>query len=87
MKFNSNKERREYWQLIQTEYPVVELEKALQTLKPDALKVLTLHYHQNYSFNEITIIMQKSITVIRNHHNRGIYKLYRHFNPRSTETA
>ena len=87
MKFNSNKERREYWGLVQSKYPAIEIVKALRTLKPDAAKVLILHYRQNYSFNEITIIMQKSITVIRNHHNRGIYKLYRHFNPRSTETA
>lgn len=87
MKFNSNKERREYWELIQTKYPVNEIEKALLKLKPDAAKVLTLYYRQDFSFKEITFIMKKSITVIRNHHNRGIYKLYRHFNPRSTETA
>jgi DNA-directed RNA polymerase specialized sigma24 family protein len=85
MKFNSNKERREYWKLVQTKYSLMEINKAMLTLKPEAAKVLSLHYQQNHSFKDISEIMQKSITIIRNHHNRGIYKLYRYFNPRVTE--
>ncbi|HRQ51025.1 MAG TPA: sigma factor-like helix-turn-helix DNA-binding protein, partial [Agriterribacter sp.] len=59
-----------------------ELEKALNMLKPDTRKVLCLHYQHHRSLQEITVLISRSITVVRNHHNRGIYKLYRYFNPR-----
>ena len=86
MKFNSNKERKAYWERLVKEYPVTEIDQAFNTLKPDTAEVVRLCYQQHYSLKEITVIMNRSITVIRNHHNRGIYKLYRYFNPHSSET-
>lgn len=86
MKFNSNKERVAYWERLVKEYPEAELNQAFETLKLDTAKVIKLCYQQQYSLKEIAVIMNRSITVIRNHHNRGIYKLYRYFNPHSSET-
>jgi DNA-directed RNA polymerase specialized sigma24 family protein len=85
MKFNSNKERKAYWDIINEKYCTVEIKKAFDTLKPDAQKILHLRYKESHTFQQISIIMKLSMTVIRNHHNRGIYLLYRHFNPRSSE--
>lgn len=73
--------------MILETYADDEVEKALDMLKPDAKKVLILHYRENLPFSKISELMKRSMTVIRNHHNRGIYKLYRHFNPRSSETS
>lgn len=86
MKFNSNKERKAYWEKLVKEYPEAKIDQAFDTLKPDTAKVIKLCYQQQYSLKEIGVIMCRSMTVIRNHHNRGIYKLYRYFNPRSSET-
>ena len=85
MKFNSNKERKAYWKLINEKYSALELGIALGKLKPDAEKIINLHYRENLSLVQISAKMKLSITVIRNHHNRGIYLLYRYFNPRSSE--
>lgn len=84
MKFNSNKERKAYWEMIESMYPVEELNRAMDTLKEDTKKVLCLHYRQKYSLVQITKLINRSITVVRNHHNRGIYKIYRYFNPRTS---
>jgi DNA-directed RNA polymerase specialized sigma24 family protein len=85
MKFNSNNERKAYWETLIKEYSPAQLERAFNSLKVDTAKVIDLRYRQQYSMKEIAIIMNRSITVIRNHHNRGIYKLYRFFNPYSSE--
>lgn len=86
MKFNSNKERKAYWERLIKDYSNAEINKAFDNLKTDTAKVVRLCYQQQYSLKEIAVIMNRSITVIRNHHNRGIYKLYRYFNPHSSET-
>ncbi len=87
MNLNSNKERETYWSFINKEYSREELEKAFSTLKQDMLKVVLLRQQDKYSFQQIATIMNRSITVVRNHHGRGIYKLYRYFNPRVVETS
>jgi DNA-directed RNA polymerase specialized sigma24 family protein len=85
MKFNSNKERETYWKTLVTTCSATELEKAINTLKTDTAKVIDQRYRKGHSLKEIALNMKRSITVIRNHHNRGIYKLYRYFNPHSAE--
>lgn len=87
MIFNSNKERRAYWEELHEKYSAFQLEEAFSTLKPDAQKVLRLHYEQGLPIKEIAQQINRSLTVVRNHHNRGIYKLYRYFNPRATEIS
>jgi DNA-directed RNA polymerase specialized sigma24 family protein len=86
VKFDSNTERKAYWELIHSQYTASQLQEAMRTLKPDAQRVLDLHYNQQYSLQEITVLVNRSISVVRNHHNRGIYKLYRYFNPRPDST-
>jgi DNA-directed RNA polymerase specialized sigma24 family protein len=82
MKFNSNKERRAYWETMSKKYNAVTIEKALNTLKPEIKQVLVLHYRKKHSFLEITKLVTRSVTVVRMRHNRGVYKMYRYFNPR-----
>ncbi len=87
MTFNSNNERRAYWKLMGERYSREQIEEAFRDLKPDTERVIRLHYEKGNSLKEIGQIINRSLTVVRNHHNRGIYKLYRHFNPRSTEIS
>ena len=81
-KFNSNKEREVYWAELMIQYTGIELDMAMEELKPDTKLVLCLRFGEGKDFNSIASLMKISITVVRNHHNMGIYKLYRHFNPR-----
>lgn len=46
-----------------------------QKLPPDTLRVLELHYLDQKSLKEICAILDKSMTVVRNHRNRGIFLL------------
>lgn len=84
---NSNKDRKAYWKKMIAEYNPEILDQALRTLKPDTEKVLRLHYQQHHPLKDISAMVKLSITVIRNHHNRGIYLLYRYFNPRISHLA
>lgn len=79
MKFNSNKERRAYWRQMNEEQTKEEIDAALATLKEDTARVITMHYREGFTLPEIINIMEKSGTIIRNHHNRGIFQLHRHF--------
>ena len=82
MYFNTNKERALYWQKLSLEKDGNALEKAFESLKPETLMVLLLHYGEGHKFKDIAIVMRLSVSVIRTHHSNGIYKLYRYFNPR-----
>jgi DNA-directed RNA polymerase specialized sigma24 family protein len=81
MKFNSNKDRANYWETLLNKYTGQEIEEALGNLRPESQIVLLLHYGEGISFKMITVLMRISISVVRNHHNRGMFKLYRYFNP------
>jgi DNA-directed RNA polymerase specialized sigma24 family protein len=81
MKFNSNTERRAYWETMSKKYSSAAIEKGLNSLKPEIKQVLILHYTKKHSFIEITGMVNRSVTVVRMRHNRGIYKMYRYFNP------
>lgn len=79
MLFKSNKDRRKYWEHMISNYSQKEIQEAFATLKPDTARVLDLHYRSNYPLKEIGTYMNRSISVIRNHHNRGIFQLHRYF--------
>lgn len=81
MKFDSNAERRAYWDILTQTYTPAELEEALNRLHPDTSRVLQLHYLMKYPLRDIAPILNRSMTVVRNHHARGIVQLYKHFNP------
>ena len=80
---NNNRERRKYWEYSTQRFSPAQIDRGLRSLKPDMQKVLDLYYRKGYTFSQISELMRRTIGQIRNHHNRGIYKLYRYFNPRS----
>ncbi len=79
---NTNKERDTLWEQLLQERDVAQIEKAFGSLKPETQMVLILHYGEGRKFKDIGILMRISVSVVRNHHSNGIYKLYRYFNPR-----
>lgn len=79
MKFNSNQERQAYWEEIIQQYSPAQIESALNTLHRDTARVIQLHYLYNHPLKEIGPIINRSMTVVRNHHNRGIVKLHKYF--------
>lgn len=85
MKLNTNKDRAVLWQELLNQYEGKEIEQAFESLKPETQMVLLMHYGEDHKFKDIAVLMQLPVSVIRHHHNRGIYKLYRHFNPQAIE--
>lgn len=83
MKFDNNKERRAYWALVVEKYTAAEIEEALLSMQPDTSRVLQLHYLMKHPLKDIAVIINRSLTIVYNHHNRGIYKLYKHFNKKA----
>jgi DNA-directed RNA polymerase specialized sigma24 family protein len=81
MKFDSNAERRAYWQAVHDTYPPEKIAEALQRMPPACARVLQLHYYHKHSLKEITAIINRSSTTVQNYHNRGIVRLYLYFNP------
>lgn len=79
-RLNSNRERKAYWEELSLRYTEDEVQKALASLEPTTRKVLLLYYAESYSFKEICTMIQRSISIVRNHHNRGFFQLYRYFN-------
>ncbi len=49
--------------------------KLTEKLPAETLRVLELHYLQQKSMKEICAILNKSMTVVRNHRNRGLFLL------------
>lgn len=79
MILNSNKERLAYWNLAVEKYTAREIEEALQSMQPGTARVLQLHYAMKYPLKDVAKIINRSMTIVRNHQNRGIYKLYKYF--------
>jgi DNA-directed RNA polymerase specialized sigma24 family protein len=77
--FNTNKERRAFWEKITREHSPEKIEEALDILAPDTARVLRLHYQQLYTLTQIVPLINRSISVVRNHHNRGIFRLGQYF--------
>jgi len=49
--------------------------RAVRHLPAQTYKVLMLHYGQQKSIKDIAVITGKSVSTVRNHHNRGIFLL------------
>ncbi len=79
--FNTNKDREVFWQKMSVGYSGKEIEEAIYILKTEAQIVLSLYYGEGKDFRSIAELMRLSVSVVRHHHNRSIYKLYLHFNP------
>lgn len=81
MKFDSNAERRAFWVVINEQYSPTQIEAALQRMPPETARVLVLHYLMKYPLKDIAKIINRSMTVVYNHHNRGMVQLYKFFHP------
>ena len=52
-----------------------ELVSVVKTLQPDYRAVLTLHYQENLTFDEIAEIMDKPMNTVKSWHRRALIKL------------
>ncbi len=59
----------------QNEKEMFILLTSIEILPSETAKVLRLHYDSKLSLKEICMVMNKSISTVRNHHNRGIFLL------------
>lgn len=84
MKLNTNRDKQAYWDVLQSQVPETVLNEAINSLQADTARVIRLHYGEGRKLTEISTLVGKSISVVRNHQNRGICRLYRYFNPRTT---
>jgi DNA-directed RNA polymerase specialized sigma24 family protein len=76
---NSYQQRKAYWEKLLNEVGINEIEHALSNVQADTTRVLRWHYLDNYTFKEIAHLLNRSISIVRNHHDRGVYKLHKHF--------
>ncbi len=76
---NTNKQRKAFWEELTKQIPSAELEKALATIDPTDARVLRWHYMDGHRFPQIVTLLNRSISIVRNHHNRGIYYLQEYF--------
>jgi RNA polymerase sigma-70 factor (ECF subfamily) len=54
------------------------LEKSMETLHPDHRAVLVLHYHQEMTFEEIALAMQKPMNTVKSWHRRALQRIRPH---------
>lgn len=54
---------------------VGKVEEALKFLSKDQLEVVTLHYTENMSFEEIAAVLDKSINTVKSQNRRGLMKM------------
>lgn len=52
-----------------------ELERALTKIRPDFREIMLLHYTENLTFQEISIITKKPLNTIKSQHRRGLESL------------
>lgn len=78
-RLNTNNDRRKFWESLTAEKDDFILKDALRMIDPVSAKVLTWHYTEGYSFQEITGLLQRSISTVRNYHNRGMFELQQYY--------
>jgi RNA polymerase sigma factor (sigma-70 family) len=76
---NNNKDRRKFWESMADEKGDKTLQEALSKIDPTSAQVLTWHYIDGYSFKEIAALLNRSISIVRNHHNRGMFELQQYY--------
>lgn len=56
-----------------------EIEAALDSLHPADAKVLRWHYGEGRDFTEIASLLGRSLSTVRNHQARGLFRLQQYF--------
>ena len=74
-RLNNNKDRRRFWESLAAATNGAGLQRALASIDPTSAMVLRWYYTQGKSFTEITMLLNRSMSIVRNHHNRGIFQL------------
>lgn len=67
------------WLFLKDRVPSGEFSAALEGLDSTTSRVLIMAYEQGYSIGKIAKDIGKSVSVIRNHRNKGIFKLKQQF--------
>lgn len=83
---NNNLQRKKYWEYLYREKTPPELQRALSAIHPTSAKVLLWHYRDGHSFDAIRGLLGRSISIVRNHHNRGLFELQQYFHKQQTST-
>jgi len=76
---NTNELRKAYWHSLVREESNIAFEQALAAIDQTSAQVLRWLYVDGYSFKEITVLLNRSISIVRNHHNRGMFQLQQYF--------
>ena len=79
VEINNKKTRTEFWNMIVAVHTPQQIEAALNTLNTDRSRILQLHYLMKYAFKDIAPIMNRSVSYVRQQHNRGILQLQEYF--------
>ena len=62
-----------------------EVAQALDIIHPDHRTVLTLHYHDEMTFEEIADVMQKPMNTVKSWHRRALVKLKGHLHQKRAQ--
>lgn len=62
-------------EMIDNEAMVADLKESLRDFHPDHRAVLTLHYKEDLTFEEIATIMEKPMNTVKSWHRRALQKL------------
>lgn len=79
MLITSPKTRRAFWEAMQKTQTPEAIQKALKTLPGDTTKILNLHYGTKHTVKDIAYMLNRSVSYVRHHQNRGIFLLQKHF--------
>lgn len=81
---HNNTERRKYWEWLSREKSAEELDQALNAIHPTSAQVLCWHYRDGHSLEAIQGLLGRSISIVRNQHNRRLFELQRYFHRQQT---
>jgi DNA-directed RNA polymerase specialized sigma24 family protein len=83
---NTISQKNDYWRKIIAEEPMV-LADAIASLNLETAKVIRLYYIEGKSMQDISLIIKKSISIVRHHHSRGIFLIYHIIDKRKSSSS
>lgn len=79
MKFESDKQRKEFWDSMMASHTSAQFDAAVDSLGEDVARMLRMFYVSGHTLKEIEVIFQRSGMTVRRDLHRGIEKLYQYF--------
>lgn len=83
---NTARKKNEYWERIVNDDRKY-LNEAIESLKPETAEVIRLYYFEHKSMLDICLIIDKSISIVRNHYNRGMFLIYHYIEERKLSSS